>query len=173
MLLAVAAVLTGCEDEIIIGKKTSYRDGTYTARSDVRTEEEAGYAAGYGEVTITITDGKITACDFKTYDVDGNLKDEDYGRYVPEEPEEENTDVTDGEEEDEGEENNEQDTPDVDTEGMYTDAQFAVSAAQKYAEMLAESGSLEKTDAISGATYNYSEFKEAVSKALEQARVEE
>ena len=34
---------------------------------------------GYGEVTITIKDNAITACEFKTYEENGTLKDENYG----------------------------------------------------------------------------------------------
>ncbi len=47
-------------------------------------------------------------------------------------------------------------------------AQKAVQAADKYAEMLTESGTLDGVDAVSGATVNYEEFVEAVNAALQQ-----
>ncbi len=57
----------------------SYADGTYTARSSERQPDEDGNGSGYGEVEITISDNKVTACTFKTYELDGTLKDENYG----------------------------------------------------------------------------------------------
>ncbi|MCR4840587.1 MAG: FMN-binding protein [Lachnospiraceae bacterium] len=176
--IVFAAAFAGCDEDDIIPipgmKKVQYKDGTYTAQSDVRTEEEAGYAAGYGEVTIVIEGGKVVDCEFKTYDPEGNLKDENFGKTEPEEPEEP-TEPVEGEEGEEGEtqEEDTEEEPEYDTEGMYTDAQFAISAAQEYARMLADTGSLSKVDAISGASYNYSMFKEAVNLALEQAVIEE
>ena len=50
-------------------------------------------------------------------------------------------------------------------------AQKAVQAADKYAQSLAEQGSLEGVDAISGATISHSEFIEAVNDALSKAAV--
>ena len=48
-------------------------------------------------------------------------------------------------------------------------AQKAVQSADKYAEMLVKSGSLDGVDAISGATISYNEFLEAVKDALNKA----
>ena len=48
-------------------------------------------------------------------------------------------------------------------------AQKAVQSADKYAEMLVKSGSLDGVDAISGATISYNEFLEAVRDALSKA----
>ena len=48
-------------------------------------------------------------------------------------------------------------------------AQKAVQAAEKYASMLVEGGSLDSVDTISGATISYSEFIEAVNDALSKA----
>lgn len=48
-------------------------------------------------------------------------------------------------------------------------AQKAAQSADKYAEMLVESGSLDGVDAITGATISYNEFTEAVNDALSQA----
>ena len=60
-------------------RNTEYIDGTYTGRSSDFKEDESGNGAGYGEVTITVKDNKITECTFRTYELDGTLKDESYG----------------------------------------------------------------------------------------------
>ena len=60
-------------------KTSEYMDGTYTGRSSDFDEDESGNGAGYGEVTIKIEDNKITDCNFKMYELDGTLKDENYG----------------------------------------------------------------------------------------------
>lgn len=138
LCLSSAAALTAC------GGKT-YKDGTYTARSaeyisDAASEEE-GEANGYGEIEITISGGKITACKFATYQLDGTPKDEDYGK-------------KDGE---------------IKNRDFYNKAQRARAACDNYASQLTAKGEVEKVDAISGATINYNEFKEAASAALKQA----
>ena len=51
-------------------------------------------------------------------------------------------------------------------------AQKAVQAADKYAQSLAENGTLDGVDAISGATISHSEFIEAVNDALSKAAVD-
>ena len=51
----------------------------------------------------------------------------------------------------------------------YNKAQKAVAACKEYAEQLVMSGNVDDIDAISGATINYNEFKEAVKKALKDA----
>ena len=74
LVMALAAtVLAGC------GGADSYKDGTYTGKSTV-FEGDEGEGDGYGVVTLTIEGGAIIACDFKTYEPDGTLKDEDYGK---------------------------------------------------------------------------------------------
>ena len=50
-------------------------------------------------------------------------------------------------------------------------AQKAAQSAGKYASKLAETGSLDGVDAISGATITYNEFVDAVNKALKSASV--
>ena len=77
--LAAAAVimaLVGCSGT------ANYNDGTYTARSQeyVNNEDESVAGNGYGEVTLTIKDNKITDCTFVTYELDGTQKDENYGK---------------------------------------------------------------------------------------------
>lgn len=115
------------------------QDGIYTGQSS-EYEGDAVDGAGYGVATITIEDGAITACTFETYELDGTLKDENYGISLS------------------GNEN------------KHTKAQTAVQACEQYAAALVEAGSLDGVDAISGATVNYAQFQEAVDDALAQAR---
>ena len=115
-------------------------DGTYTGRSADRNADEDGNGAGYGEVELEVKDNKIVSCTFKTYELDGTLKGENYGVDL--------------------------------TKENRMKAQKAVQAADKYAEMYVSAGTLEGVDAISGATVNYDEFKEAVGDALAKASAE-
>lgn len=79
-LIIAASLLTGVLVTSCSGKKPSqYKDGTYTGRSTDFEADESGNGAGYGEVEITIKDNKIVDCSFKMYELDGTLKDEDYG----------------------------------------------------------------------------------------------
>ena len=132
--VSAAVCLAGC------GSST-YKDGTYTARSSELTEELDGGGSGYGEVEITVSGGKITACTFKTYELDGTLKGEDYGK-----------------------ENGE-----IKNRDYYNKAQKANAARAVYAEELVNKGSTDQVDAVSGATINYDQFTEAVAAALAQA----
>ena len=52
-----------------------YKDGVYKAVSGIKDDW-----GGSAEVTITIKDGKITDCEFLSYEKDGTLKGEDYGK---------------------------------------------------------------------------------------------
>lgn len=143
----IAGMLTGCGSR---KKDRVLQDGTYTAKSEIRKDilsddgensEEDDAAAGYGVVTISVKDGKIADCDFKTYTVDGQLKDKEYGKKQG----------------------------GVANRDFYNKAQKAVAAVPKYAEMLVENGQLDGIDAISGATINYEEFSEAVDRALDMS----
>jgi major membrane immunogen (membrane-anchored lipoprotein) len=137
ILLAVSMLLclTAC------GEK-SYADGTYTGRSADYTSEEGEEAGnGYGIVELTISGGQITSCTFQTYELDGTLKDEDYGK-----------------------ENGE-----VKNKDFYNKAQKARAACENYAAQLVAKQRVKDVDAVSGATVNYSEFKEAVADALQKA----
>lgn len=130
--------LTACGSDTA---SANYQDGTYTGRSSERQEDEDGNGSGYGEVEIEIKDNKITACTFKTYELDGTLKDENYGSDL--------------------------------TKENRMKAQKAVQAADKYANMVVETGSAENIDAISGATINCEELKEALADALSKAEIKE
>ena len=136
LLMGSALVLTGC------GEK-SYNDGTYSAQSETYVNEDEDDTAGngYGVVELTIQNNAITACTFKTYELDGTQKDEDYGK--------------------EG--------GIIANKDFYNKAQKALAACDKYAEQLVQKGNIKEVDAISGATVNYHEFQEAVTSALKQA----
>ena len=136
MLGLLVIVLAGC------GGSASYKDGTYTGQSAMYEGEDDGSGAGYGVVSLTLKDNKITACEYNTYELDGTLKDENYGK-------------KDGE---------------VANQDFYNRAQRARLACPKYAEQLVATGDLKKVDGISGATISYNEFKEAVTDALNQAK---
>lgn len=123
------AILTACS-------APAYKDGTYKAYS---SEDEEG---AYGEITITITDGKISDCTYLTWQADGSVKDENYGK------------VYKG----------------VESEEYYKTAQAAVAASKQYAADLKDFGDLELVDGISGATRSYNQFTEAATLALEQAQ---
>lgn len=134
--LALMLCLTGCGE-------ASYHDGTYTGRSaDYVNEEDPEAGNGYGVVTLTISGGQITACDYKTYELDGSLKDEEYGK-----------------------ENGE-----IKNKDFYNKAQKARAACDNYAQQLVAKQKVKDVDAVSGATVNYNEFKEAAAEALKQAQ---
>ncbi len=134
-IIVVAASFAGC------GGSKTYADGTYTGKSSI-IEDNDGEGDGYGEVTITIKDGKITECTFNTYEPDGTLKDEDYGKQNGE----------------------------VANQDYYNKAQKALAGSKEYARLLVESGDYHSIDAISGATISYDQFMEAVDDALRQAK---
>ncbi len=134
-----ASALTGC------GGTVTYNDGTYTGQSEVYENTDGSTDGnGYGVATITIENGEIVACTFESYEPDGTLKDEEYGKQ-------------DGE---------------VANRDYYNKAQKAVAACEKYAESLVSTGDVNEVDAISGATINYDSFLDAVSKALDKAKAD-
>ena len=128
------------------GGPASYKDGTYEGQSsmyeDLESEDENGGGNGYGVVTIAIKDNEIVDCEYLTYELDGTLKDEEYGKH--------NGVVTNAD--------------------WYNKAQKAVRASAAYAEQLKETGSLDEVEAISGATISYNLFGEAVEAALDSAK---
>lgn len=130
------AALAGC------GGEKTYADGTYSGQSEVyQSEDGSEEGNGYGVVTVTIENGSITDCTFLTYEPDGTLKDEDYGKKQGE----------------------------VANKDFYNKAQKAVLACAEYASMLVANGGTDGIDAISGATINYHEFLEAADQALAEA----
>ena len=127
-----------------MGSIRKRKDGTYEGQSQVyeNEEEDSEEGNGYGVVSITIKDNAVTDCEFKTYEPDGTLKGEDYGKK----------------------------SGGVANRDYYNKAQKAVAACDEYASMLVQNGTLDGIDAISGATINYNEFKEAVTEALGKAK---
>lgn len=140
VIMAAVMLIFGC------GSAKTYKDGTYTGTSSTYINDDGtDEGNGYGQVTLTISGGKITACEYKTYTTDDELKGEDYGK-------------EDGE---------------IKNRDYYNKAQKALAAASTYAEELVEYGETtdikSHIDAISGATVNYDHFLEAVDDALKQA----
>ena len=140
VIIAVVVVI------VLVGGGTSlggnYKDGTYEGKSTVfENSDGTDEGNGYGVVSLTIKDGAITDCTYKTYTVDGTLKDTEYGK--------ENGEIA--------------------NRDFYNKAQKAVAACDEYASVLVSSGNIKEVDAISGATINYNEFQEAVENALKKA----
>ncbi|MDR0722782.1 MAG: FMN-binding protein [Treponema sp.] len=116
--------------------KASYQDGAYTGTSSL---DDTG---AYGEVRLTVAGGKIRQCRFVTWQKDGTIKDEHYGKINGE----------------------------ISNQDFYDKAQLAVRAMEHYAAQYVEVQDLKKIDAVSGATIAYHQFIEAVEQALEKAR---
>lgn len=124
------------------GDSAAYADGTYTGQSSVfKNEDGTDDGNGYGEVSVTVKDNMIVECTYQTFEENGVLKGTDYGK-------------ADG---------------GVANRDFYNKAQKAVASCDEYANQIAQNGSLEGIDAISGATINYTLFEEAVNNALEKA----
>jgi Major membrane immunogen, membrane-anchored lipoprotein len=132
-LIFVSALLSGCGGG---SGEAAYKDGTYTGYS---SEDDRG---AYGEAAITIEGGKITDCRYVTWQQDGTIKDENYGKVNGE----------------------------ISNQDYYDKAQLAVSAMAQYARELVEVQKPEDVDAVSGATVAYDQFNEAVSDALNKAK---
>jgi major membrane immunogen (membrane-anchored lipoprotein) len=133
VLVLVSGLISGCGGD---SGAAAYKDGTYTGKSG---EDDRG---AYGEATITITDNKISDCKYVTWQKDGTIKDEEYGKVNGE----------------------------ISNQDYYDKAQLAVSAMKRYAQELVEVQRLEEVDAVSGATIAYGQFKEAVEEALAKAK---
>lgn len=127
--LLVAGLISGC------GSYTEYAAGTYVGKSS------ADDRGAYGEATITVTDGKITDCQYVTWQSDGIIKDENYGKV----------------------------NGAISNADYYQKAQLAVQAMQQYATQLIEVQSPADVDIIAGATISHDQFVEAVETALQQA----
>ena len=77
--LLVSCLALCCLGLAACGGGGEVKDGTYTGQSS-EFEGDAVDGAGYGVATITIKDGVITECTFETFELDGNKKDENYGK---------------------------------------------------------------------------------------------
>ena len=111
-----------------------------TKAEETKAEESAA-AADDAEVTITIKDNAITACEFKTYEENGTLKDENYG-------------MADGE---------------IKNQDYYNKAQKAIKGSEAYAKEIIGKINPDEVDSISGATYSHNQFTDAVYDALDKA----
>lgn len=140
VLCAVAMITSFCAGCGGSADRT-YKDGTYTGKSSVYTGDEEGNGNGYGEVTITIKNNVITSCDFKTYEENGTLKDDDYGKI-------------DGE---------------IKNQDYYNKAQKAIKGSEEYAKAIIGKIDPKDVDGISGATFSYDQFTDAVFDALDKA----
>ena len=118
--LLLAASFAGCGGS----DNRAYKDGVYTGKSGVYTGDEEGNGNGYGEVTITVKDNAITACEF-----DGEIKNQDY----------------------------------------YNKAQKAIKGSEEYAKRIIGKINPADVDSISGATFSYNQFVDAVNDALDKA----
>ncbi|MDR1419092.1 MAG: FMN-binding protein [Treponema sp.] len=129
VLLVCAVFFSGCGG-------ASYRDGTYAGRSG---EDDTG---AWGEVSVVVSGGRITDCTFVTWQKDGTVKDEDYGKVNGE----------------------------ISNRSFYDKAQLAVRAMEQYAGDLVRAGKPGQIEAVSGATIAWDQFNEAVMKALSAAK---
>ncbi|MDR0663197.1 MAG: FMN-binding protein [Spirochaetaceae bacterium] len=128
LLTAALGLSAGC------GKRV-YEDGVYTGRSGADSD------GAWGEVTVTIAEGRVSDCRFVTYQKDGAVKGGDYGKVNGE----------------------------ISNRDYYNKAQLAVRAMDEYARRYSETGDLRKVDAVSGATIAFNQFIEAVEYALGKA----
>jgi major membrane immunogen (membrane-anchored lipoprotein) len=135
LLIVSASALVGCGGGSGAAAPP-WEDGAYTG---VSGEDDKG---AYGEVRVTVEDGAIVSCEFVTWQKDGSVKGEDYGKVNGE----------------------------ISNQEFYDKAQLAVEAMSLYADKLVETQSLEQVDAISGATNSHGQFLEAVIDALEDAK---
>jgi major membrane immunogen (membrane-anchored lipoprotein) len=128
-LFLIVLFLAGC-------RKAVYTDGVYAGKSG---EDDTG---AWGEVSLTIREGKLSDCSFVTWQKDGTVKDENYGKINGE----------------------------ISNRDYYDKAQLAVEAMKKYAADYRRAGNLKDVEAVSGATIAYNQFIEAVENALEKAK---
>ena len=143
MMIAALILVSGCGDN-----PPPQQNEAVSQDIDLSTAKDGTYTVdssrddklGYSTLTLTIANHKITQAEFTGIDLFGNVKNEDYGSLI-----------------------SGKDSAD------YKKAQIAVKANSEYAKQLVDHQSLEKIDAISGATISYNQFVEAVNKAVDEA----
>jgi major membrane immunogen (membrane-anchored lipoprotein) len=128
-VLIVVVSLAGCG-------RAAYKDGVYTGRSG---EDDTG---AWGEVILNVRAGKVSGCEFVTWQKDGTAKDENYGKINGE----------------------------ISNRDYYDKAQLAVDAMKQYTAQYLKAGNTKDVEAVSGATIAYNQFLEAVENALEKAK---
>ena len=129
LLCVVCLVMAACG-------KAPLKDGVYEGASG------ADDTGAWGEVSVTVREGRVAACVFITRQKDGTVKAEDYGKINGE----------------------------ISNADYYEKAQLAVRAMERYAKQFTETGNLNKVDAVSGATIAHNQFVEAAEAALKKAR---
>ncbi|MDR0551147.1 MAG: FMN-binding protein [Spirochaetaceae bacterium] len=134
--MLLPAILIPAALTVVNCKGASYRDGSWQGKSGV---DDTG---AWGEITITIEQGKVSGCKFLTRQKDGTVKAEDYGKINGE----------------------------ISNADYYEKAQLAVRAMERYAQQYAQTGKLSAVDAVSGATIAYNQFIEAAEQALKAAK---
>ncbi|MDR1932669.1 MAG: FMN-binding protein [Spirochaetales bacterium] len=135
--ISLIAALTAAAFLILAGcGGGALRDGVYAGASG---KDDTG---AWGEVSLTVRDGKVADCVFVTRQKDGTIKGEDYGKV----------------------------NGVISNQDYYNKAQLAVRAMEQYARQYAESRDLDAVQAVSGATIAYDQFIEAVENALEDAK---
>lgn len=132
-LLPALMLLSACGGS---SEGVAYRDGTFVGKS---SEDDNG---AFGEAAVTVEDGKIIACQYVTWQKDGTVKDENYGKVNGE----------------------------ISNQDYYDKAQLAVNAMAQYARELVEVQSPGDVDAVAGATISHNQFIEAAGDALSQAK---
>ena len=143
MIAALSIIVSGCGDENPPQQnKTASNDIDLSKTNDgiYTVESSRDEKLGISQITLTIENHKIVGAEFVGYDLFGNAKGEDYGSLTG------------------------KDSAD------YKKAQIAVKANSEYAKQLVETQSLDKVDAISGATISYNQFVETVNKAVDEAK---
>ncbi len=130
LILGGLVTVSACQNS------TTLKDGTFVGVSQ-KDENDA-----YASVTLTIKNQEISDVNFVTYQKDGSIKDEDYGKTAGE----------------------------ITNQEFYNKAQKAVKAMTTYQEQLIETKDIDEVDAISGATISYEQFKEATETALKEAQ---
>ena len=144
MIAALALVVSGCgDDRPPQQSKTESHDIDLSKANDgtYTVDSSRDDKLGYSTLILTIDNHKITQAEFTGIDLFGNVKNEDYGSLI-----------------------SGKDSAD------YKKAQIAVKANSEYAKQLVNNQSLEKVDAISGATISYNQFVETVNKAVDEAK---
>jgi major membrane immunogen (membrane-anchored lipoprotein) len=127
----------GCGSGAALDPAKPLADGEFSAES---APDEEG---AIGQVTITVTDGAVSAATFEVYQEDGTAKDSDYGK---------------------------DSSGHVANPDYYRKAQAAVAAFDVYAAQLVEVGLPQDVDVVSGATWAHDQFVEAAVEALETSQ---
>lgn len=133
-LLAIGMVaLSGCAT---YPAASTLPDGQYAGSSQPETDGTVG------KVRFTIKGGQVVDAEFRLYDKDGTIHDENYGKTA---------------------------SGTVDTE-FYQRAQDAISAEQRYVQQFQKTGDQNQVDRVAGASLSHRLFLDAVQAAMDTAQ---